>query len=406
MTRLQTFALALTASTFLFPRPAFAQDRNDPWALAKVHFGRIALTPTAGLTNIGFDNNVFNEPTASQPKSDFTSTIQGKTDLWLHLKRSLFAASVTEDFVYYNKYASQRSINGLYKVGLTVPLNRITFKTNVAYTKAKDRPGFEIDARLPRSEANYDAAVEFRVSAKSFGGVRITQQAVSFDEGDIFAGTNIRDELTRDVRSQALTLRYRLTPLTTLTFEAGTQHDHFRFNSLRDSDSTKVIVGALFDQFALLKGSARFGYRSFTPAVAGLPDFKGVTAAIDLTYVARGATKVMFAGARDINYSFEINQPYYVQTGATISLMQQVSRSIDVLGRIGHQRLAYRDRLVETIRPISRTDTVHTYQVGAGYRLGRTLRLGFNLDKQDRRSPLVDRTFGSLRFGAAVTYEF
>jgi len=383
-----------------------AQDQTDPSSQARVRIGPLALSPAISLTNAGVDNNVFNEPNDLLPKSDFTMTVQPKTDLWLHLGRSLLSGNITEDLVYYNKYANQRSANSSLKVGLLVPLTRIAFKGNAGFISTKDRPGFEIDARVHRTELSYDGAVELRALSKTFIGVRAARQRVNYDQADVFAGANLRTELNRTVTQEALTLRHQLTPLTSLTFDAGKQQDRFEFNPLRDSDSTTMTGGILFDQFAVLKGSARFGYRDFEPLVAGLPNFKGSTAAVDLSYVALGSTKVTVGAARDINYSYDINQPYYVQTGGTLSIMQQIFGPVDVVGRIGVQRLDYRGRTVASVAVANRTDYVHSYGGGIGYHLGRDIRIGFNVDKQRRTSALDARTYDDLRYGTAVTYGF
>src|ERR1039458_3542070 len=119
-------ALLSLAATSAFAR----QDPTDPSSQAKVRIGPLALSPAISLTNAGVDNNVFNDPNDASPKSDFTMTVEPKVDTWLHLGRSLVIGNVTEDLVYYNKYASQRSANSLVKVGLLVPLTRITLKGN------------------------------------------------------------------------------------------------------------------------------------------------------------------------------------------------------------------------------------------------------------------------------------
>jgi hypothetical protein len=167
-----------------------------------------------------------------------------------------------------------------------------------------------------------------------------------------------------------------------------------------------ITAGIKFDPFALLKGSARFGYRNFQPLVAGLPNYRGSTAAVDLTYVALGSTKVTVTGTRDINYSYDINQPYYLQTGAELSLAQQIFGPVDVVGRVGIQRLDYRDRAGAVIAVSDRTDYVHSYGGGIGYHLGRDIRIGFNVDQAHRTSAVSDRQYDDLRYGAAVTYGF
>jgi hypothetical protein len=394
-------ALLSLAATSAFAR----QDPTDPSSQAKVRIGPLALSPAISLTNAGVDNNVFLDPNQAAPKSDFTMTVEPKIDLWLHIGRSMVTGNVTEDLVYYQKYATERSANSFYKVGLLVPLTRIILNGNVGYLSAQDRPGFEIDARVHRTEFSSDGSVELRALSKTFVGVKATRQVVNYDPA-VFAGSNLQIELNRTVTGESITLRHQLTPLTSLTLDAGKQQDRFEFDPLRASDSTTITAGVKFDPFALLKGSARFGYRNFQPLVAGLPNYRGSTAAVDLSYVAMGSTKVTVTGARDINYSYDINQPYYVQTGAELSLAQQIFGPVDVVGRVGIQRLDYRDRAGAVVAVSDRTDYVHSYGGGIGYHLGRDIRIGFNVDQAHRTSAVSARQYDDLRYGTAVTYGF
>lgn len=391
------------AVLLLTPSGSFAQT-PDPSSKARIKIGPLALNPSISLTNAGVDTNVFNEPNQAAPKRDFTLTVQPKTDLWLHIGRSLLSGNITEDLVYYNKYASERSANESYKVGLLVPLTRISFTAGVGYINTRDRPGFEIDARSQHAEVQYDGGAEFRLLSKTFVGVKGRRQTVSFDKDAVFLGSNLHDELTRKVTSEGLTLRHALTPLTNITLDVGRQQDRFDFSHLRDSDSTQVAIGVKFDPFALLKGGASFGYRDFKPLVATLPGYKGSTAAVDLSYIALGSTKLGVQINRDVQYSYDINQPYYIQTGATASIAQQIFGPVDVVGRIGRQRLDYRDRVGADIVATNREDHVVTYGGGVGYHLGRDIRIGVNVDNARRTSAISDRQYDGLRYGLAVTY--
>ena len=49
-------------------------------------------------------------------------------------------------------------------------------------------------------------------------------------------------------------------------------------------------------------------------------------------------------------------------------------------------------------------DHVHTYGSGVGLHIGRDLRIGFNLDHQERISEVPNRGYDGLRYGASVTY--
>lgn len=389
--------------------PASAQppvDGGPDPTTVRMRLGPFLLNPTIELTNLGIDTNVFNEATDQNPKRDFTLTFTPRTDVWLRMGRSWLTATVNERVVWYQKYASERSTNNDYLLGWKMPLNRLIVSTSGKYINTRERPGYEIDTRAQREEYLLQGNVEVRGFAKTFVTFGALRQRVNFDQKYFFLDTNLHDELTHTTVGTSLGLRYALTPLTSLSVTANRIEDRFQYSPLRDSDSTAIVGGVTFDPFALVKGTAAFGYRRFRPVVSGLPDYDGATASIDLTYTAFGATRLAVQGVRDIQYSYDVNQPYYLQTGATFFVTQQVYGPFDVVGRYGAQRLAYRDRAGAVLEAPNRVDHVQLYGGGVGYRLGRDIRIGFNVDHQRRESEVENRRYEGMRLGTAVTYGF
>ena len=386
---------------------AFAQTapgEPDP-AKVRVRIGPLWLNPTLALGNAGVDTNVFNEADQLAPKQDFTVTVTPATDLWLRFGRTWLNGTIKEDLVYYNKYASERSANNSYKIGWLVPLNRLTLNAGADYLNTRERPGFEIDARSQRKELGYNGAVEIRALSKTFFGLRGERRKVNYDSVATFAGVNLHDALNRTMTTGALTVRHQLTPLTSLTFDVSREQDRFDFSPLRDSNSTAISGGVKFDPFALIKGSASFGYRDFQPLSTEVPGYNGSTAALDLSYVAFGTTRLGVQAIRDVQYSYDINQPYYLLTGIVGSITQQIFGPVDVVGRAGVQRLEYRNRVGGALGAVSeRTDYVHSYGGGVGYRMGRDIRIGFNIDHNNRTSGLAQRQYNGLTYGTSVTY--
>ena len=402
LSRLRPVTVALLV---LAAPPLFAQT-EDPSTPATVHFGRFALRPTLALTNLGVDDNVFNESDQANPKHDFTTTVTPATDLWLRLGRAWLKGTVKEDLVYYQRYASERSVNGWYDGSLTVPLNRLILKAGGNYLNTRDRPGFEINARSQRQETSVNGSVEVRALPKTFFGLRAEQTRVNFDKAAVFLGSSLQYALNRTTTTGALTLRHRLTPLTTLTFDAAREQDRFEFSPVRDSDSTRIAAGAEFDPFAIIKGSVSVGYRRFTPLSPTTPEFSGVTANANLWYVFHEATKIDVEILRDVQYSYELEQSYYLLTGINGSLDQHLAGQMDVIGRVGVQQLAYTDSAGVAAALANRTDYVHSYGGGVGYRVARRMRVGFNVDQVHRTSPVVLQAYNGLRFGMSVTYGF
>ncbi len=373
-----------------------------------MHLGPLALSPALGLTNAGIDTNVFNDPDQAAPKRDFTMTVEPKSDLWLPMGPTWLIGNITEDLVYYDRYASERSANGSYKVGWLVPLTRLTLKPGVSYLNTRDRPGYEVDLRAQRHELGLDGSVELRLLSKTFVGVKGRRQRVDFDKAAVFLGRSLQVELNRIVTAEGLTLRHQLTAMTSLTLDVAREQDRFELSHLRDSDSTVITGGVTFDPLALLKGSATFGYRDFEPRSPIVPSYKGSTAQVDLSYVPLGSTKMNVKLARDVQYSFETANTYYVQTAVNASIAQQIFGPVDVVGRIGAARLDYRTSLtsVGAVANPDRTDSATSFGVGLGYHLGADVRVGVNVDDLRRSSDVTTRRYHGLRFGASMTYGF
>ena len=266
-------------------------------------------------------------------QKDFTVTVTPATDLWLRFGRTWINGNIKEDIVYYQKYASERSANSTYKVSWVIAQppdaqpwselpgharaagirNRraVAAKRNRLQRHGRDSGAVEDVFRCPRRSSNHGLRRSRRVSRH--------QPA---------------DELNRTVTTGALTLRHQ---------DAVDEH-HVR--CVARTGSLRVLArprhrfdgdhgGVKFDPFALIKGSATFGYRDFKPLSPAVPGYQGSTVAVDLSYVALGSTKLAVTLTRDVQYSYDINQPYYLQTGATGSISQQIFGPVDVVGRIG-----------------------------------------------------------------------
>ena len=370
----------------------------------RVRIGPLWMNPTISMPNIGIDTNVFNDPPNLTPKRDFTVTASPKTDLWLRMGRTWLSGVIAEDVVWYQTYSSERSVNSTYTIGWKAPLNRLVLSTSATWLSSRARPGFEIDERARRKEPAYVGSIEIRGFAKTYLGVRGSWNQVRFDENAVFKNTNLHDQLDRTVTSAAVTLRHELSPLTSITFGVGRSDERFRFATSRNSTSNDYSVGLAFDPAALIKGTATFGYTSYKPESADLPGYKGTTASVGLTYTLLGSTRFSVTMTRAVDFSYDIDQPYYLITGGTGSIAQQVFGPFDVVARGGAQRLEYRTRTGASVIAADRTDRLRNYGFGVGVHMGQDLRLGFNIDKERRTSVLVDRQFDGLKYGTSLTY--
>src|SRR4051794_1018221 len=213
---------ALSVLTLPSPAPAQTGGSSEPdVSQANVHLGRVMVKPTIALSNIGIDTNVFNVADQASPKRDFTLTLTPQTDVWLRMGRSWVSSHVREDLVWYQTFASERSANETATIGWLMPFNRLVFNANADYLNTHDRPGFEISARLQRSELAYHGSGEFRAGSRTFIGVHGERQTIKFDSVATFDGISLREALNRTVSGAGVTVRYQLTPLTGIALDVG-----------------------------------------------------------------------------------------------------------------------------------------------------------------------------------------
>jgi hypothetical protein len=232
--------------------------------------------------------------------------------------------------------------------------------------------------------------------------VEVSRAIVSYDEDEQYLGTSLDEEFNRTDDRLRLKARYKLTPFTTFVMDGELERDRFTYSPIRDSNSLRVVPGVEFGRFALVTGSARVGYRRFRSPAESIPMFEGVVAAVDLSYVLMNNTRFTVHTERDIEYSFDPAEAYYVQSGFSGTLTQKITNRWDVQGTGGQYRLRYPEPGTAVLT-IARTDYVNTVGGGVGYTVGPNTRVGLDLFHYSRTSS-VSSEYNGMRFGLSVTY--
>lgn len=377
---------------------------------ARIHAGPLYLTPALQLKELGVDTNVYN--TGADPKSDFTFTLTPKVDLWVPVaRRLLISSTVASDVVWYAKYAGERSLNPQFTVRGEAYFRRLTFFAENAYLNTRQRPNFEIDLRSRHLENDSAVGADFRITPKvSIEGAAI-RAVTRYDADASFAGTSLQRTLNRDTTGFRLVGRHKATPLTTVALRYENLADRFMYSPARNADSIRVMPGVEFKPRALVSGTAFVGYRRFTPQFPGLlPDFSGLVSQLGLSYTLLGSTTFGVSYRRDLTYSYEEFEPFFVNDSVGLSVRRAVGRRFDILVSADRHQYAYRNLLVQPalvgLAP-ERIDTTWAYAGSFGYRVGRVARVGFGLSYYDRTSTTRNfREFNGLRAGTVVSYGF
>ena len=393
---------------------------DDARESGRVHVGPFYATPTIQLKEFGIDSNVFNVD-GDQKQSDFTFTLAPKMNVSLPVaKRALLEAITAADLVWYAQYDAERSVDPQIQLRGQLFLHRITLFGGRDYVNTRQRPNQEIDIRARHIEENVHAGIDVALTPEVSVSIAGRQLRTRYDKTAEYDNTSLQRTLNRDTDVLEVRTRYRLTPLSSLAVRYDLLRDRFALWPGRDSNSYRVMPGVEFKPRALVSGSAYVGYRAFTPADPTLlPDFKGLVAQLGLSYTLLGATTFGVSYNRDLTYSYDELQPFFVDDSAGVSVRRAIGRRFDALVSADRHAYQYKDLLKPVLQGTApaavpsplpapqRTDVTWTYAGSIGYRVGREGRIAFGASYWNRESTTRPfRNYNNLRFGSTMTFGF
>jgi hypothetical protein len=386
-----------------------AQAIDDVRKNYRIHAGPLYVNPSVLLKELGMDTNVFNE--AGEQESDFTFTLTPQADIAIPLaRRGLLKTTLGADGVYYARHASERSIDPQVVARLEAYAQRITLFLEESYLNTRQRPNYEIDLRSRHLQNDLSGGFAVRFTPKFSLEVARRHGKTRFDGDAVVLGQQLRETLDRNADAWSLSLRHRLTSLTTVGLRYENLRDRFPFSSVRDTDSFRVMPGVEFKPKALISGSAWVGYRSFKPKSPLVPAQSGLVSQLGLSYTLLGSTTFGVTYDRDYQFAFEASSPYFVDNSVGVFVRRAIGGRFDVLGNAARHRYAYKELVVQTAQFVptpQRVETTYNYGVNFGYRLKRETRIGVGVSYWARDSSVTAfREYDGLRIGTTITYGF
>lgn len=349
--------------------PAIAAAQTDP-PRPGARIGPLQISPRLVFSNIGVDDNVFNEPVNA--KRDFTFVASPDVELTVQPGRLRLAYVSKVDFVYFQKYASERSVNRTFSGRADLDLTWLKPFASVTTSHTSARLNSEIDWRARHHPRAYAAGTRVTLASRTSMLFTASDATESYDPGVAFRGVELSKSLDSGTRSYEAAFNVTLTPITTVSLVAVREQQRFDHVTIRDADSTRIAPTVTFSPLGQITGTASIGFRRFNGLDPSLPDYSGLVSAGTIGLVLGGQYKIDTTFNRDVRYSYEEGLPYYVLTGARATLAVRTVGAFDVRVTGGRESMDYR-ALGEGDRP--GLDRLVLYGAGVGYRVGERLRL-------------------------------
>ena len=372
----------------------------DAIAAARYRFGPIGITPALETSTIGIDTNVFNDAEAA--KHDTAVSVAPLVGLALSGPRLNGVGSVRADYLYFQKYSSERTANTAVEGRIEIPLGVVTPFASGSVSSGRRREGHEIDLRAQRLTTDARIGVESRIVAGLSGALAVERHDYSFGADQIFRGVNLGEMLNHQTDSVDAELRRPLTRWLEVTGGGGAVRHRFPFASGRDADSGIGLVGVNVDRADVFTTRFRIGRRTFEAVRGGVADFRGLVSSLDANAALWGRTRLSVLAQRDLTFSFEPLFPYFVDTSSSVFLTQSVTSRLQLRFRQSYERLAYRGA-PNVASPIP-LDEYNYLGGGIGVDVGGNVWLGMDGGWEHRSSQRPDRAFTGYTLGAAVTF--
>ena len=382
-----TVALVVMVMGHLLEVPCGAQvaivqiPENAP-PEAPIQLASFYVSPIFELKNVGIDTNVFNDDAEDR---DFTATpAAGMTAVSL-FGPMRFTGVLDTEYVWFQKFRSERSFNSAFDLRFEGFFDRLRPWVTGGRARTRERRGLEIDVRARRTQPTLAAGLDWVVGSRTALAISTRVASLAYADSEQADGQNLSEQLDNTTHTYTAGLRFELTPLTMLLVDGQFATTRFTGNQVRDNDSWSVRPRLLLQPDAYISGELMVGFKTLAPKDPLLARFSGVISRGALTMSLLDVTQFQVAVERDTEYSFDPLHPYYVQTGATVTITQQIGGPFDVEVSFGRYDLRYHD-LPDPISGPRGTERLTRGGFGVRYRLGETIRVAVDSQLENRRS--------------------
>jgi hypothetical protein len=390
--------IMMSGGALVAQQSSLAALPEEPPEVVLYRLGPVLVDPKLSIPEIGRDSNIFND--ANAPQDDFVINLQPEVDFFTDLGVLRVAVKSGSTFTYFHENDSERSIAEQVRGRVTARLSRFRPWAGGASVRSNERTS-EIDARARRVEREVAAGVEFDLSPLATLSVSGNRMNVRYADRERYRDAVLAESLDRTTDMAAAALRFRATPFTTLTFRGYTSRDAFELDPARDARAQGGELEVQFAPEAVIRGRLGVGFRRQDFDDPALTTFQGITARGGITTLLVWRAILGVDYVRDVQYSYDRREGYYVEDGADVVYTQRIGGPFDIQGRVSRHALDYGART-----GIGKTETVWSYHGGVGYSLDGGSRFGVSYEIAERQGGDLERDFERRRLFGSFTYEF
>jgi len=402
--------LALEAQVY---RP-FRLELQEVIDNTRFRFGPFRLYPLIKFQEIGYDSNVFRDPTDAEPSTDFTFTFSPELRVHTLVGNSLILTfTYNPEYVFYNDQTALRRLYHSYWTDIKWQLmNSFVFSGSFINQSRLHRPWGEIIQKLNEKRLGYQASFYYEGPRDTTLGIYGERQVIEYkDAEDPSRPSGVAGRLNRTENSISAEFYHRIFPEIRLFVRSTYSEYDFEFEqaNFKDSNSWQISSGLAFPLIGDLTGRFSLGYKYLYPKRFGPKGFSGLIGDTALEYRYR-RFNFRFIYRRDTPFSVYTDNIFYIQDwiGPGVSFYPTRITRLDYNFSYGEGRYPEPTtiRLPDgSYSDVLRKDRYWQHSVGLVFRIWANTGVGLTYNYWERESN-VDRRRRNYFVGGYLTYDF
>jgi hypothetical protein len=399
----------------LTPGEARAQIRVAPLELARFHVGQLELTPTFEVTNLGIDNNVFND---SRNRRDANLIVSPGLRAFLPVGRRLrLGGNGRVDFGWFPREGGESYADVRGASDAELDLGPVTLIAGASGGRQRQRFSIEIDDRILRESHELRGGAGVTLGARTVLVLEGFEGRLRFDPSTAQTparGEEIQQALDRDTVGGRAELRYRLTEKTTFVARGERQEDDFASSPQPESGARRwrMLGGFDFSPTALVSGRLQAGL-VVVPEDEGqvVPPYQGLALDVTLSRRLSWFGELRVDARRDVAWAVSRGfledserRNSFVDERASAQLSLGLPLDAILRTTVAGEQARFLLPVVQRGRELSRRDRRVTVQGALLWPIGKYLRLGLNALWARRSSNLAGVGYEGWRYGLAAEF--
>ncbi len=359
------------------------------------------ISPTLSITDLGYTSNIYSYQDIEEP--DWTADVGIKLNAAVIIKDRFIL--MIDEFPYYSFYLKNKkeeAFNNKFQFAVYTHLGRfnLNYKLNLSYTR--ERPNSEFGVRTRFNERNHAFAIDYGRHDRFFVDLYAARNQRKYTDNR-YLGDYDLSHLDQEETVLGATLNKRIFTRTMLRLNYEYYTYRFLQSSQKDGIGGKLSLGIDFPEISSIKGSLRFGWKSFFPKNPVYKDYLKPFGSGTLSIRMLKRFKFHFNYLVDNFFSFWNADQYFDERSFAGGVEFYLSGRLKVGYEYRWGNLSFKNL---TGGNVNRTDDFYRSSVSIGLRIFKKMgiALAYNIYYADSTQPGFTRKYSFI--GGNIIHEF